>query len=335
MVGTRTSLIVAFIFVLAIPHPGRGDEPTVDEAIRILETSLNKRERIDAVASLRNAREKAVKAKDILALIIAIDPTNSEAAYAAESLGHFGTQAIQTIANLAKNGFEYSYLLSFRPWWRTDRKIEPELLATFQPLLESDSIDDRFNGILAIRGFPISMESANKLCRVLMTKHFRGSHHAVALFIAPKGYSKDILAAIREDQSSTMKYIAARIEEEWIWRHSEIYERLRRSHAPAELPESERKRSKEAEAVLLDLAKEAVPEAIEHIRSSRISPTAHVVYIWIETLKYLSKHAPVPNDEVIRALDEIERPNGSNLDRAITEYRLQFTRSKRDAVRFH
>jgi hypothetical protein len=327
------STILSFALALLISHPAKAEQLSVDEAIEILETSLNKRERIDAISFLRNARERAARASDIMALIIAIDPTSSEARYAAETLGHLGTQSIPAIANLANNGFEYSYLLSYRPWWRIDPKLEKELLAAFRPLIESDSIDQRLSGILGIRGFPLSTESANALCRVLLSKRYRGSEHAVALYIAPKGNAEDIPLAIKKNASKTMKYIAARLEEEWVWRDSPIYKRIWISHAPKELPESEVERKNEAESVLVDLAKEAVPEAIEHLRDSRISPVAHVVYLWIETLKYLSVHAALPKEEVIRALDEIERPNGSNLDHAILKYRYHLTKSRNDSVR--
>ena len=95
------SSIAILISILATPGIlSASDDLSVDTAIGILETSLNRRERITALAALRDAEERAAPATAVLGRIVATAPSGDEAGYASEALGHVGKQSIPIIAAL-------------------------------------------------------------------------------------------------------------------------------------------------------------------------------------------------------------------------------------------
>lgn len=295
-----------------------GDDLTVEAAIGILETSLNKRNRITAVAALRNAKEQAAPATSVLGRIIETDATGSEAGYASEALGHIGKPSIPIIASLVPNGFDYSYLCATRAIQRFPRELETDLLAALEPTFSLHPASDRFNAILALRWFSLSSEAANRLTQAQLENRSYTSKLGGALFLAERGNEPSILASIEAHPFFCMKYLGARLREEWRRRDSPIHKHRRMMHVPRPLLTDEQARCKAAEAELAKLASAAIPEALEQLKRAH---DTHEKYLWMEVLKALSDHANLPPDETIVTLDNVWRERGSLIDLLLAEFR--------------
>jgi hypothetical protein len=305
---------------------------SVGKAIDVLETSLNKRERINAVSALRNAREAAAPAARVLARIIAQDPRGDEAGYAAESLGYIGKPSIPLIASLIRNGFDWSYCCAASASRRLPHGLDELILLELEPTLTGIvPPEERFNAILMLRWYPLKPESANNVCRMLMSVQYIASRPAVARFIAPKANDSQILDWIDATSFTrygvtllslkSMKYLGVRIREEW--RRRPILERLSMYHAKVPLPKEEQARFAEADARLTVLAKEAIPEALDGLRQAS---SAHVQYFWLEMLRYLAVHSSPPWDETKQVLDNMKRERGSTIDRLLIYYSDELTK---------
>jgi hypothetical protein len=289
---------------------------SVEDAMKVLESSLNKRDRINAVAALRNFKERAAPATAVLGQIIATDPTGDEAGYAAEALGHIGKPSIPIVAMLVPNGFEFSYVCATRTIRRFPPELEADLVAAIEPTLSAPYASDRFNGILALRWFNLSPDSANRLARAQIDD--RPSKLEGALFLAPRANDPSILSNIESHPLRCMKYLGANLREKWRRRDSPIHQDRRRSHVGQPLPEDEQERCASADAKLAELAAAAIPEALEKLRSAH---GVHEKYLWMETLKALSAHSNLPREKTVEVLDNVWRERGSLVDLMLTEFR--------------
>ena len=318
----KKHIAVIVLFVQVPCWVRAADSIPVDQAIEILETSLSKRDRINAVAALRNAEGAAAPAIQVLARIIAQDPCGDEAGYAAEALGYIGKPSLPLIAGLIKNGFDWSYLCASHSMRRLPHGLDEALLGELEPTLKgSVTPEDRFNAILVLGSYPLKAESANRICRMLMSKRYIASGPAAALFLAPKCDDVAILDLIDAHPLKSMKYLGARVREEW--RRRPILRELAKWHVPIPLSEEEKKRFAEADARLTVLAREATAEALDRLRHTS---SRHEQYFWLEMLRYLAVHCPPPRDETKKGLDSITRIRGSTIDRLLIDYRNELTR---------
>lgn len=292
------------------------DEMSVDQAIKVLETSLNHDQRILALYALRVAQEKSAPAINVLARIIAQDPCGEEAGFAAEVMGYVGEPSIPLVAELIKNGFEWSYLFASRSY-RFPHDLDEQILAELDPMLTSETSDkDRFNALLMIRWYPLETKTANELCNKLMIEKYKASWPALALFIAPKGSDPKILDRIQSLKLKSMQYIAARIREQW--RRQPILLELSRPHVRKPLPADELARFNAADTKLTEMAKAAMPEALAKLGEAR---DKHEQYFWLAMVYYLADHYPPPQEEVYDVLDSVLRDRGSLIDRLLNEYK--------------
>jgi hypothetical protein len=203
-------------------------------------------------------------------------------------------------------------------------ELEPTLTGIVPP-------EERFNAILMLRWYPLKPESANNVCRMLMSEQYIASRPAVARFIAPKANDSlildwiDAISFTRYGETllslKSMKYLGARIREEW--RRRPILERLSMYHAKVPLPKEEQARFAEADARLTVLAKEAIPEALDRLRQAS---STHVQYFWLEMLRYLAVHSSPPWDETKQVLDNMKRERGSTIDRLLIYYSDELTK---------
>ena len=309
--------IAILIFTLAgTVALSAGDELSVMAAIEVLDVSLNKRDRITAVATLRNLKGEAAPATAILGRIIATAPTGDEAAYASEALGHIGKPSIPIIAALVQNGLDYSYLCATRAIQRFPRALEDELLAALEPVLLLHPAADRFNAILALRWFSLSPEAANRVTLDQLENRSYTSKLGGALFLAQRGNDPAIVATIEAHSFQTMKYLGARLREEW--RRRPIDEQRRMWHVRPPLSDDERRTRDVADARLAQLATTAIPEALDQLKRAH---DTHEKYLWMETLKALSDHASLPRDATVETLDRVWRKRGSLIDLLLTEFR--------------
>jgi hypothetical protein len=303
------------------------DGLSLEGAKAILELSLNKRDRINALCTLRNGEERAESAAGILGRIVAISPTGDEAGYAAEALGRIGRPSIPIVATLVPNGFDWSYVCATRTIARLPRELESELVAALEPTLSLPSNSDRFNGILALRWFNLSPECANQLARRQM--EHRGTSLAAALFLAPKGNDASLLAAIERVEREPLmcvKYLGERIREEWRRRDSPIRRLYRSAHARPPLPKDEQDRSAAADAKLAQLAANAIPEVLTKLRLGPADDT-HNKYLWMAMLGALSEHSKLPRVETVEALDKVGRQRGGLIDRLLIEFRDKISKT--------
>lgn len=298
------------------------DDLSVNTAIETLEKSLNKRDRITAVAALRNAEEKAAPAAAVLGRIVATDPTGEEAGYASEALGHIGAPSIPIIAALVPNGFDYSYLCASRTIRRFPRELEADLLAALEPTYSLHPASDRFNAILALRWFSLSPEAANRLTLAQLENRSYTSKLGSALFLAHRGNDPSILASIEAHPFLCMKYLGARLREEWRRRDSPIHKHRGMMHMPRPLPADEQARCKAADAELAKLATAAIPEALEQLKRAH---DTHEKYLWMEALKALSHDATLPPGETVEVLERTWRERGSQIDLLLAEFRSKVT----------
>jgi hypothetical protein len=312
----KNCIAIILPFVITAPLFVHADDGiSVDKAIDVLESSLNKRERINAVAALRNAREAATPAARVLARIIAQDACGDEAGYAAESLGYIGKPSIPLIASLIQNGFDWSYLCASRAYC-LPHGLDELILSELEPTLTGNvTHEERFNAILMLRYYPLKPESANNVCRMLMSKQYIASGPAVAFFIAPKANDSRILDSIDALSLKSTKYLGARIREDW--RRRPILHRLSMPRKPQPLSKEEQARFAEADAGLTVLAKEAMPEALDKLRHAY---GTHEQYFWLEMLRYLAEHSSPSRNETKQVLDHVNRARGSTIDRLLVEY---------------
>ena len=317
------SSIAILISILATPGIlSASDDLSVDTAIGILETSLNRRERITALAALRDAEERAAPATAVLGRIVATAPSGDEAGYASEALGHVGKQSIPIIAALVPNGFDYSYLFAKRTIPRFPREVEADLLAALEPVFSLHPAPERFNAILALRWFSLSPEAANRLTQAQLEDRSYTSKLGGALFLSQNGNDPSILATIDAHPFLCMKYLGARLREEWRRRDSPIHKHRRMMHVPQPLPADEQSRCKAADAELAKLAADAIPEALEQLKRAH---DTHEKYLWMETLKALSFHATLPPSETVETLESAWRERGSLIDLLLAEFRSKLT----------
>lgn len=317
------------ILILIIPNTGSSsaDEALTEErAISILETSLNKQERIKAVAALANPDDQtASPIAVLLGRTVAANPTSDEAMKSLVTLGLIGRPSIPIVAGLVPNGLDYSYLCAKITIPRFPQKLEEDLLAALMPPNSVHAATDRSHAALALRWFPLSSEAANRVTTKLLEDPWHESNLKGALFLAPKCNDPAILTRIRANKLLSMKYLGARLAEEWRRKNSN---RLLIMPANQELPEGEQKEREEANAELAEKATAAIPEALQRLKTASYVENK---YIWMETLKALSDHATLPLDETLKILDRVPRKRGSTLDLLLVEFRAEITAKSEQA----
>lgn len=316
----KTSIAILILIFASVRVLRAGDDLSVEAAIQILDASLNKRDRITAVAALRNAEEQAAPAVSLLGQIIATDPSGNEAGYASEALGYIGKPSIPIIAELVPNGFDFSYLCATRAIRSFPRELEAELLIALEPTLSLNAASDRFNGILALRWFPLSPDAANRLTLSQLENRSYSSKLGGALFLAQRGNDPSILVSIEAHSFLCMKYLGARLREEWRRRDSPIHQHQQMMHVPRPLAKEEQERCNAADAELTDLATAAIPETLDKLKRAH---DTHEKYLWLETLSALSDHAILPRDQTLEVVNNVWRERGSVIDLLLFEYRIE------------
>ena len=317
---------LAIILTLAIATQAVGQvevEYTVDQAIDVLNTSLNKLERSNALYALRVAREESAPAAKVLARIIAQNPAGKETAPAAEILNRIGEPSVPLITELSQNGFEWSYIFA-RHSFAFPNNMDEAFMKSFDPIINGDTNPEkRFNAILVLRWYDLEPATANRLCRLFESRPSETNALAMALFIAPKGDDEQILGHIKSMHTKSTDYVAERIREQW--RRRPILEALHRPHVRQHLPPEEKLRFGKADNKLKQLAKLAIPEAISKLR---LADDTQEKYLWIEMLHYASEHEPLPYSEMMDLFDSIERKRGGMLDELIIYYQKELSEGR-------
>lgn len=300
---------------------------TVEEAIEVLETSLNSQQRSNGLYALRVAREKAAPAADVLARIVAQAPTSAEANYAAEALARIGEPAVPLIVSLSQNGLDWSILFA----WHTyafPNDLDEAFMNELMPIIEGDNTAERrFNALVVLQHYHLERESANRICKLLKAKSHEKSRLAMAVFIAPKGNDREILNSIESIRTPSAMYVAACIREQW--RRRPILEALSRPHVRKLMPPEEKLKFEEADAELSKLANRAMPEAMSRLREAH---DAHDKYLWVEVLRYLDTHASLPFRQTIDLFDAVQRQRGNMLDRTIVEFKKELLEREQGRV---
>lgn len=201
-------------------------------------------------------------------------------------------------------------------------------MAALEPTFSLHPASDRFNAILALRWFSLTPEAANRLTQAQLEDRSYTSNLGGALFLAPSGNDPSILTSIEAHPFLCMKYLGARLREEWRRRDSLIHKQRRMMHVPRPLPADEQTKCKAADAELAKLAADAIPEALEQLKRAH---DTHEKYLWMETLKALSFHATLPPRETVETLERAWRERGSLIDLLLAEFRFTLTTTPQES----
>jgi len=288
-----------------------------EKELRVLQTSLDRSERTEALFALRQLSELPASAtNDIGRLILA---GGAEAGYAAEILPKFGEAALPVIVKLMDDGSLDTQIRVSYVAMRLDPKNENAFLQAVRPILERRPAAARYPGVLAISAFPLSISNSTVVTRQLLQDNsyaiqFLG---AIRLGQRARGWegnvSDDALGLeMQESKYATVRYAGARFEEA-----GRVMRWNGGKRAPPPLSPDEKARRERVEEQLQQHANDALTECLSLLKSADEPYKELALYY---SLTFLYPHIKTRRAAMAEGLKAARAERGSLLDKDIQQF---------------
>ena len=297
-----------------------------EKELRVLQTSLDHSERIEALVALRKLNELPASAtNEIGRLILAGGP---EAQYAVEILPKFGEAALPVIVKLMQDGSLDTQIRISYVAMRLHPTNENAFLQALHPILQRRPAAARFPAVLALGTFPLSVSNSTVVTHELLQENSYAIQFTAAIRIgerargwAPNVSDDALFLEMRKSKYAMVRYAGARFEEtgrEMRWGGG------KRALPP--LSPDEQARRERAEEQLHEHANEALAECLSLLKSAH-EPYEKLALFYC--LQFLYPHIKEGRAAMAEGLKAARVDRGSLLDKNIQQWVFDYLERSR------
>ena len=288
-----------------------------EKELRVLQTSLDRSERIEALIALRQLSELPASATtEIGRLILA---GGSEAEYALEILPKFGEAALPVIVKLMQDGSLDTQVRASYVAMRLHPTNENAFLQALHPILQRRPAAARYPAVLALGTFPLSISNSTLIAHELLQDNSSAIQFTAAIRLGEhaRGWelnvSDDVLfLEMRKSKYATVRYAGARFEET-----GRVMRWNGGKRAPPPLSPGEKARRQRAEEQLHQHANDTLAECLSLLNSAH-EPYEKLALFYC--LQFVYPHIKKGRAAMAEGLKAARIERGSLLDKEIQQW---------------
>ena len=234
-----------------------------DEALRVLQTSLNRTEREAALFSLTQQSQWSPAVAHELGRILVPGGTTRESGYAAHLLPRLGPDALPIMVKLLDSCSTDTGLLLEGIARDLNRTNETALVGALRPMIKRAPWEQGFFAGTTLAAFPLSPANAEAITRDLLGIRHWPMQFVGAVMVAKQAADTNLFQEMKSSEYATVRYAAAH----YLHLHTFVWQQSF-SRAPKPPRPEQVQRAEKFEAELRLLAADALRECLQKLESS-------------------------------------------------------------------